>query len=91
MDLHTLFSQLDPCSTFEFALPLSSAVLAALNDGIAERWHWSFMESELLSKSMLVGMATSAPPSMSLSVGTTSTAAPSQSIFLAGFLVLQAA
>ncbi len=49
-DLQRLFSQLDPCSTFESALRLSSAVLAALNDGIAEQWHGSFMESELLSK-----------------------------------------
>ena len=45
-DLQPLFSQLDPCSTFESALPLSSAVLAVLNDGTAERWHWSMMESE---------------------------------------------
>ena len=49
-DLQSLFSQLDASSTFEFALPLSSAVIAALDDGIAERWQWSFMESELLSK-----------------------------------------
>ncbi len=49
-DLQTLFSQLDPCSTFESAIPLNSAVLATLINMIAERWHWSFMESELLSK-----------------------------------------
>jgi hypothetical protein len=49
-DLQTLFSQLDASSTFEFALPLSSALIAVLDDGIAERWQWSFMESKLLSK-----------------------------------------
>ncbi len=49
-DLQTLFSQQDTSSTFESALPLRSAVIAALDDETAERWHWSFMESELLSK-----------------------------------------
>jgi len=40
---------------------------------------------------MLVGMATLAPASMSMSIGTTSTTVPSRSTFLAGFLVLPAA
>ncbi len=48
--LQTLFSKLEPCSTSESALPLSSVVLAALNDGLAEIWKWSNMESELLLK-----------------------------------------
>ena len=38
------------CSTSASYNPLSSAVLATLADGIAERWHWSYAECELLSK-----------------------------------------
>ena len=53
-DLQALFSEVrdsdeaDICSTS--AIPLSSAVLAALTDGLAERWHWSCVECNLLSK-----------------------------------------
>ncbi len=43
-----LFSDME--STYKSDLPLSSAVLAALNDGLAERWKWSYIESQLLSK-----------------------------------------
>jgi hypothetical protein len=47
-DLQMLFSDME--STYKSDLPLSSAVLAALDDGLAERWKWSYMESQLLSK-----------------------------------------
>jgi hypothetical protein len=40
-DLQMLFSNME--STSESDLPLSSAVLAALNDGLAERWKWSYI------------------------------------------------
>jgi len=55
-DLQALFSEVrdkdeaEICSTSSSDNPLSSAVLATLADGIAERWHWSYAECELLSK-----------------------------------------
>lgn len=55
-DLQALFSEVkdkdeaEICSTSASYNPLSSAVLATLADGIAERWHWSYTECELLSK-----------------------------------------